>query len=329
MIKKIAEGIPRSGEGLIQGIDDDAAVIEGPRGVSWLVTTDILAEGVHFQREWANWKTLGEKALLINISDIAAMGGIPWFYFVSVGCPGDVSEGDLDAFFEGMKSIAEKNDMILAGGDTTASASGLFVSVAVVGSADNDRILYRRGARPGDGVYVSGLLGGSAAGLICLEKGIKDKKYSHLVDRHLLPRPRLDLSCWLAKNRCATAMIDISDGFKADLDHVAEQSGVGYKVYADRVPADEGVDDVAADTGTDLLELVLAGGEDYEVLFTMNAEQEERFFSQASKIDFGCNVTRVGEIVSDKNTRVILDKDGGKIRLARSGFVHQVGKELD
>lgn len=322
-IKQIAEGVPRVGEGLIKGIDDDAAVIEGPRGTAWLVTTDIFAEGVHFERGWADWKTLGKKALLVNISDIAAMGGAPWFYFVSIGCPKDVSEKDLMDLFDGMKQVAGGNDMILAGGDTTASKNGLFVSITVIGNTPKENVIYRKGARPGDKIFVSGAFGGSAAGLECLKKGLKDKKYSNLIERHLLPEPRLKLAYWLSKNKCASAMIDVSDGLKGDLDHIAEESGVGYKLFAEKVPADEGVKKMADELGLNALELVLAGGEDYELIFTMNKEEEKKFFELSSRDDLGCRVTEIGEVVDDAGVGVILDERGEEVKLAHWGFVHR------
>lgn len=325
LIKKISEGVPRSGEGLVCGMGDDAAVIEGPGETCWLVTTDIFAEGVHFERGWSDWETLGEKALLVNISDIAAMGGIPWFYFVSVGIPGDINSRDVESFFGGMRAVADVNDMILAGGDTTASKSGFFVSITVVGNALKDNIIYRSGARAGDKIYVSGSLGGSAAGLACLKEGLRGGEYSGFIDRHLLPESRLSLAAFLAKGGYASAMIDISDGLVADLGHIADLSGVGYKVCADKVPSAGGINDVAGKLGVAPLDLIVAGGEDYELLFTVSPDKEKCFLDNALRIDCGCGVALIGEIVNAKEGRKVLDVNGKEVAPANSGFVHEIG----
>lgn len=314
-IRKIAEGVPKTSEGLIKGIGDDAAVIEGPRGVNWLLTTDLFAEGVHFERGWADWETLGKKALLINISDIVAMGGIPWFYFVSIACPKDVSGQDLLSLDRGMKSVAGHYDMILAGGDTAVSSNGLSISLTVVGDADKDSVIYRSGARPGDGIFVSGKLGGSNAGLKALQEGNNKKRNSKFIKRHLLPEPRLKLASWLARNKNATSMIDISDGLIADLNHIADESNIGYMLSASKVPLFEGVNS---------FEEAITSGEEYELLFTMNKKQKENIFSQISKIDFGCKVTEVGEIV--EIGRSVVDKNGNELKINNKGFVHILGE---
>jgi thiamine-monophosphate kinase len=322
-IRKAAEGWPKTAEGLLCGIGDDAAVIEGPRGSKWLVTTDLFAEGVHFRRGWCGWAVHGEKALLSNISDIAAMGGMPWFYFVSVASPKDVSAPELLDFMEGMAKAAKKYDMILAGGDTSASEAGLVASLTVMGMADDDRIMCRSGASPGDGIFVSGRLGGARAGLACLEKG--HPGHVHLVERFLRPAPRVRLGNWLAGNACASAMIDISDGLIADLNHIADLSGVGYAIDAAKVPADDGVFEVAEAVQMDAMDMMLAGGEDYELLFTMSPLQEEKFINDASRVDFGCGITKIGAVVGDKNARRVCGAGGRAIEAGRSGFVHDIG----
>lgn len=324
-IKKIAEGVPRTGEGLICGIDDDAAVIEGPRGKSWLITTDVLTEGIHFKREWSDWETIGKKALLVNISDIAAMGGTPWFYFVSIACPSSVRERELLEFFSGMKCVAQKNDMILAGGDTTASDASFFVSITVVGTCDASKVVHRSGAKVGDKIFTTGNLGDSAAGLICLQKKISTDRSLKLINRHLVPEVRLGLAVWLAENKCANAMIDISDGLKGDIQHIADLSHVGYKIYANKVPIDKNIADIAGMNGFSALDLAVSGGEDYELLFTMSASQEKKFFGETSNTSFGCQITEIGEIISDGKVREIVDERGVPLHFSKAGFVHKIG----
>lgn len=324
-IRDIARNVPRSGEGLIQGIDDDAAVIEGPRGISWLVTTDALAEGVHFRREWAGWEDIGRKALVANISDITAMGGIPWFYFLSLSVPHNMSEADLSGFIKGIKDVASQYDMILAGGDTTASTEKLFLSITVVGSAAQDAVVYRKGARDGDKIFVTGSLGGSAAGLICLNKDIKGEKYSPFIMRHIKPQPRVRIGAWLGEHKCASSMIDISDGLVADVNHIADRSGVGYIIDAEKIPVASGLEAIDNIIDVDIKELALTSGEEYELLFTMSREQEEYFYSQSAKLDFGCQITEVGKIVKDDAKRQVLGAGGKNIVMKTTGFSHDIG----
>lgn len=325
-IKWVSKDSPRTAEGLLHGIGDDAAVIEGPRGEVWLISTDVLAEGIHFERDWCDSKMLGRKALLVNISDIAAMGGIPWFYFVSISCPYDMTEAEILGIFEGMKDAAKEYSMILAGGDTTESKKGLFISVTVVGCTVRDNIVLRDGAEQGDFIYVSGALGGSAAGLYCLKNKIFDKSYEKFISRHLLPSPRIALGGWLAKNKCASSMIDISDGLISDLAHITSEKGVGYRLFADDIPMEGGLKEFAASFGIDIYDLVLASGEEYELLFTMSGEQEREFFDKMSRIDFGCSVTKIGEVGGSSSNKEILTCTGEAIRPSTAGYVHKVGR---
>lgn len=318
-IGKIAKGVPRSAEGLILGIDDDAAVIEGRGRDRWLVTTDISAEDVHFKRTWAGWDIIGKKTLLTNVSDILAMGGLPWFYFVSIAVPKNVREKDLLKFYDGMSSVAKEYNMIMAGGDTTASVGKFFASITVIGSAEN--VITRSGAKAGDKIFVSGSLGGSEAGLYILEKDLKGNKA--LIDKHLLPTPRLKLARWLSEKKCASAMIDISDGLVQDLTHIADLSRVGFNLYAENIPIDENIKSLRSRVNP--LLAAISGGEDYELLFTMNEEQRERFEFDAAKIDFGCPITMIGEIVEDKTRRRVIDSRGKLINVKKKGFAHQIG----
>lgn len=321
-IKSIIKGVPRRAEGLIKGIDDDAAVIEGPGSTCWLITTDALAEGVHFERAWGSFEGLGRKALLVNISDISAMGGVPCFYFVSVSAPVDIDPAELGAIFDGMKGVADRYGMILAGGDTTSSKEGLTFSITVVGKIEGkEKVIYRSGAKPGDLIYLSGLLGGSSAGLACLKKGITE--YPALISNHLLPPERMTIGRALASQKLATSMIDISDGISSDIAHIADQSNVGFSVGVDKIPVCEGVKDLAGKLGIDPLQFILAGGEDYELLFTVSARLE----NSISRVDFGCMITPIGRIVANRTERDFIDKDGKKISLRGSGFSHQIGKK--
>lgn len=310
---------------LVQGIDDDAAVIAGPNGKDWLVTTDLLVEGVHFKRSWADWKTVGRKALLANISDIAAMGGVPDFYFVSISSPKYVSKKNLLDFYGGMAEAAGAYGLTLVGGDTSASKGGFFVSLTVIGSVRRGGAVYRRGAAAGDRIYVSGRLGASKAGVYCLEKGLSGGKFSGLVERHLNPVPRVRLGRYLAHASLAASMIDISDGLAIDLGHIADSSGVGYKLFAGDIPIEEGVQKVAKMAGCSALDFAATSGEEYELLFTVSGSRAGELASGMRKEDFGCEIREIGEIVSDAGSRDILDEKGEKVEIAGSCFVHDIG----
>ena len=325
LIEAIAKGQPRKAEGLLQGINDDTAVIDGPEKSCWLVTTDIFSEGIHFERSWTDWLTLGEKALLVNISDVVAMGGTPWFYLVSIGCPSNMSPKEIKELFSGMRAVADQFDMVLIGGDTAASNDQLSLSVTVIGRMEKHEVIYRHGAKPKDKIYVTGTLGASTAGLTCLQEGITDDVYQNLIERHLLPEIRVDLARWLAQNHAAHAMIDISDGLIADLTHIADRSQVGFRLHADRVLIEETIYPLARDLKRDALQMALTGGEEYELLFTMSPEQETCFTELASQIDFGCPITCIGEITNDIKDRHVLNLKGEEINIDRSGFVHKIG----
>lgn len=321
-IKEISKGVPRVSEGLIQGIDDDCAVIEGPRGTCWLVSSDILTENIHFNRNFTGMFDLGRKGLLVNISDIIAMGGIPWFYFVSIACPDDLKSSDVMELMRGLQHEARNHDIILAGGDTTSSDSGFFISITIIGSVLKQNIIYRKGAKQGDGIYVSGCLGSSHAGLESLKKG----EQNVFVEKHLSPCPRLKLGTFLAEKGFASAMIDISDGLISDLNHIADLSEVGYRINHNDIPYDLEIQKIALRFGHDLKDYVLSGGEDYELIFTINKDVEKRFLMEAGREEFGCNITKIGQILPDKNKREVLDTEGNILEIVDTGFVHPIGK---
>jgi thiamine-monophosphate kinase len=238
--------------GLVGDIADDAAVLPG--GV--VVTQDALVEGVHFRLDWISWRDLGYKAAAVNISDLSASGARPDALIVSLGAPPDTPLDDVLALYGG---IAETG-VPVAGGDTTR-AERLYLSVTAIGRAD--RVPGRGGARPGDRVVVSGPLGGSAAGFLCLRDGIA----SPLVHVHNRPPLRVDAGHRLAAT--ATAMLDISDGLAADAGHIAERSGCRVAVELERVPVAHGVLELAARLGEDPWRLACGFGEDYELLATV------------------------------------------------------------
>jgi thiamine-monophosphate kinase len=248
------------------GIGDDCAVLEPTRDRSLLVTTDLLLEEVHFRRRYANPADIGWKALAVNLSDIAAMGGTPRWALVAVACPGDVGPRAVAEFADAVWELASRHGVTVVGGDTSESPGGWVVNITLVGEAPS-RPKLRSGARPGDLIAVTGPLGRSAAGLARLDRCPDDR--DELALAHLRPVPRVREGQVLGGFDGVTAMIDLSDGLATDLAHVARQSGVGARVDLARLPIDAATREVARLVGADPIAWATSGGEDYELLATL------------------------------------------------------------
>ncbi|MBN2333254.1 MAG: thiamine-phosphate kinase [Deltaproteobacteria bacterium] len=334
-IKKMAP--PLSAE-VCAGIGDDAAVIRQVDGSVLLVTTDMLVEGTHFSLATTSATDLGYKSLAVNLSDIGAMGGIPSHYFLVLGLPSTCLFGWFQDFLTGMFSLARHEGVQLLGGDTVA-AKQLTICITLHGQAQEAAVAYRRGAKPGDDLYVSGSLGDSALGLALLQqrescchplaaKGVPvgGEAAKFLISRHRRPEPRLQLGRLLTERRLISAMLDISDGLLGDLGHLlsAEESSLGADIMVDQVPlswayrAHQLSDSLAA------YRPALTGGEDYELLFTAPAGRE-RVFSRLAK-ETGVPLARVGSISREPGIRLYLP--GGEIvdGAHLHGFDHFAGQ---
>ncbi|MBI1922268.1 MAG: thiamine-phosphate kinase [Geobacter sp.] len=258
------------------GIGDDAAATEPTPGCLTLTTSDMLIEGVHFDLDWCTPASLGRKSLSVNLSDIAAMGGVPRWFLLSLAIPPTLPVEFLDAFIQGMLGLATEHNVTLIGGDTCSSRNGLAISVTLLGEQLPERVVSRSGARPGDLVFVTGTLGDSALGLEMLKKG---ERSGPAVEKHLDPTPRLREGMALAEAGLPIAMIDISDGLAADLGHILEMSGVGARLLLDEIPLSPFYRERVADYASDPFRLALGGGEDYELLFTAPPSAREEVFA--------------------------------------------------
>lgn len=260
--------------GVVKGIGDDCAVMDlgGPEYL--LLTTDLMVEKVHFFMEWAGPETIGEKALAVNLSDIAACGAIPLEVFVSLAVPQRVDVDWLDGLYKGMWGLAKKHDCNVLGGDTTGSASDLVINISVTGRAPKDRVLYRSAAKPGDFIISTGKLGDSAAGLDLLLRGDKEKVqlFPDLVKAHLSPRPHLEESKILSNSGLRHAAIDVSDGLSSDLGHICRSSGVGALLEESNLPLGNSLTAAALELKKDPMTWVLNGGEAYCLLATVPPE---------------------------------------------------------
>jgi thiamine-monophosphate kinase len=282
------------------GIGDDAAVLGAPSGTEWVVTTDAFLENVHFLRKVHPPKAIGYKALARAASDIAAMGARGRYFFLTLGLPNACAEQWLDDFLGGMAGAATKFGLTLAGGDTTQYPS-VVMSLTVVGEVDRGRAILRSGARPGDLLCVSGILGEAELGLRLIQRNLNTRKrFSKLLRKHFYPEPRLKLGEWLNSRRCVTSMIDTSDGLSTDLGHLCKASGVGAIVWASKIPAVR-IPPELQRLGLNPLKLALDGGEDYELLFTV----PKRFAERVSRKVGSLPVTVIGEIMRSKEILIM------------------------
>lgn len=322
LIARMVEGAPHAAVDLPCGVGDDCAVIAGPEGREWLVTTDALVEGVHFRREWMALADVGRKALAVNISDIAAMGGTPRFYLVAVGLPSGEADDTARALYEGLHDAARRQGMVLIGGDTVASPAGVMIAITAIGDIPCGRAIFRSGACPGDAVYVSGVLGGAALGLACLERDCCDERAGPFIRRHCLPFPRVAMGRYAAECGMVTAMIDISDGLLADLGHIAEASGVGFEIDAPCVPRECGCEALALELGQDPWHLALSGGEDYELCFTVGARHAAEFERRQRAVCPDMSVARIGTMVADRCARSVRGSNGRTLSVDATGYDH-------
>lgn len=316
----------RSHPFLIEGIGDDCAVFAAKPATNWLISTDMLVAGVHFDTRWHPPYLLGRKSLAVNLSDIAAMAGRPQFALMSLAVPEDCTQAWLDQYISGFTSMLDEYGCALIGGDTVAGPVLTF-SITVLGTADPDRAAYRRGARVGDGIYVSGFLGSAAAGLhLCQSENYdlaasEASPWPELTRCHLDPRPQLELAERVRATGRLTAMQDISDGIATDLSHICSSSGVGAVLIADQLPAHPQLERYCVAKKLDILPFQLRGGEDYQLLCTLRAEDE----SAASKADLdGLGLFRIGTITAGTGVR-IRGADGGEEDITFQGYEHRAG----
>ncbi len=279
------------------GVGDDAAVLAGPRGRDWVVTTDLMIETVHFRRRWQPARAVGWKALARSLSDVAAMGARARYALVALAVPAATPAGWVRKFFAGVEGVARRHRVQVVGGDLSV-APQVVADVQVLGEVERGRAVRRRGARPGDVLVVSGRLGLAELGLACLRGRVASVRpvVKQALRAHFLPQPRLPLAQSLVRRFRPTAMIDLSDGLSTDLNHLCEASGVGARLEGDCLPVVELPQALGRRLRTTALELALHGGEDYELLFTLPPRQARRLPKRLA----GVPLRRIGEITKKK-----------------------------
>ena len=311
LIARIRRAFDEPRPDIVLGVGDDAAIVRSPG--SLLLTTDILVEDQDFRRALHPPQLLGKKALNVNLSDIAAMGGRPLHALLGLGLPGDLDENWLWEFLAGFRSAARRAGTALVGGDLSR-AEKIVISVTVTGEASHP--VKRNGARAGDWLFVSGTLGDAAQGLRLLEKGGlrgKSREAGPLIKAFLDPVPRLELGALLAGRMLASAMIDVSDGLSVDLAHICEESGVGAEVELAAVPVSPNLRRLSMNP----LAAALDGGEDFELLFTVRPGKLASVEALPSKFE----VKRIGRITAEKKV-VLVTPDKRKEPLRAGGFEH-------
>jgi len=327
LIKLIRDLLGRPPGNVLVGIDDDAAVVELPDGRCYLLTSDMFLEGIHFKTAWATPWQIGWRAMAANLSDVAAMGGEPLFALVSVSIPPSTEVGFVGELYKGIGAISSEFGCSVVGGDTNSSGSGLVISIALFGRADRARISLRSGAEIGDLIFVTGDLGGSKAGLEVLKRGrepfrgMDETLIGRILAKHLEPIPRIREARAISAKLRVSSAIDISDGLSSDLHHICERSGVGARLYADRIPVDEGTEEVARRLSKSPMDYVLSGGEDFELLFTVPRGEPTERISEIEGLT-GTKISLIGEIVSPSDGCKLIYPDGAEVPVEPSGYRH-------
>lgn len=308
------------------GIGDDAAIYQSGDEMV-LLATDMLVQGVHFDLSYTPLQHLGYKAIAVNVSDIAAMNGTPKQVVVSVGLSNRFSLEAIDALYSGMAHACENYQVDLVGGDTTSSRSGLIISVSILGSVAPENVAKRSGAKVNDIICVTGDLGGAYMGLQVLEREKQVflenpnmqpnlEKYEYIVGRQLRPEARMDIIHELRdKGIVPTSMIDISDGLASELMHISKHSKVGLNIHEDKLPIDKQTYDTAVEFNLDPYTCVLNGGEDYELLFTIEQKDFE-------KLEKHADIHFIGYINETSNGINLVTKKGNPVPLKAQGWSH-------
>lgn len=324
LIDHLTKDIRTIQESTLKGIGDDAAVISTGKECQ-VVTSDLLMEGIHFDLMYTPMKHLGYKAVIVNLSDVYAMNAVPRQILVSLAISGKFSVEALEEFYEGVKLACEQYRVDLVGGDTSASVTGLAISVTAMGAAFGDELVYRSGAKNNDLVCVTGDLGAAYMGLKVLEREKQvfqeDQSiqpslegYEYVVGRFLKPEARVDVLLQLReKGILPTSMIDISDGLSSEILHICKESDCGCAIYHDRLPVSAETTETAKEFELDPLIPALNGGEDYELLFTVP-------LSAHDMIKEIPGVRIIGNITDQKGKAIMMTHDGNAVTLRAQGW---------
>jgi len=321
-IESIKKECITSLKGVIKGIGDDCAVFGPYSGRVLLFTTDMLVEDIHFLMDKITPYQLGWKAIAVNLSDIAAMGGRPLFILLSLGIPVEMNVALIQDIYKGMKDICEHYRVNILGGDTVASPDKLIINISLIGDAIEKEVIYRSGARPGDKIYLTGNVGDSAAGLKILKNEISPPNSigSHFIKVHNEPKPLIETGRIIATSGLASAMIDLSDGLLSDLGHICKESGVGAMLFRSKIPLSSELKILASLANFNPLDLALSGGEDYLLLITV-PEEKIQDLELLFKDKRPSPLYLIGEIREKEGIGMVND-DGSIEEISIRGFNH-------
>lgn len=324
LIDYLTKHISLRNDSTIKGVGDDAAVLNAKDKYS-VVTTDLLLEGIHFNLMYVPLKHLGYKAVVVNLSDIYAMNAQPKQIIVSIGISSKFTVEAIDDIYQGIYLACEKYNVDLVGGDTSASLTGLTISITAIGEGDKDKIVYRNTAQENDLICVTGNLGSAYMGLQVLEREKEVFKknpnlqpdideYQFLLESQLKPEARKDIIDWFDQQGVMpTSMMDISDGLSSELLHICTQSKVGCKVFEEHIPIDELTAKMANEIHIEPLIAALNGGEDYELLFTCNLQDHE-------KLKENKDISIIGHICAHEEGMSIVGRGGNTIPVKAQGW---------
>lgn len=322
LIEHIRRRLPLSPPSLVVAAGDDAAVAIPERGALQVLTTDAVVEGVHFDRQFSSLADVGYRALAVNVSDIAAMGGTPTLALLSLMLPDSTTMADIDALLDGVLEIAAAAGVAIAGGNLTRSPGPLIVDVTVTGYVRPRRVLTRGGGRAGQALYVSGWIGAAVAGLQWLKEHGRgepaDGPLAECVRRHRRPEPRLRLGALLGRNRAASACMDLSDGLADAVRQIAEASGTGAVIDASALPVHPGAAAWFAAHAQDPVVTAMSGGDDYELLFAVPKTGGGRLRAVKREAR-GLPLTRIGELTAEPG--IVISRDGRREQLP-GGYSH-------
>jgi thiamine-monophosphate kinase len=326
-IKKISHGCLIRPDNIIKAIGDDAAAFTTAPDQLSLITTDLLVERVHFLRAAISGFDLGYKSLAVNLSDIAAMGGTAREAFVSIAIPDDCHLDYLEALYSGIKDLAAGFDVNVLGGDTTRSKKDLIINIVVQGIVPKEELLCRDAARPGDVIFSTGFLGDSKAGLYLIlnEVAADTASFEALLMAHRVPQPHLRQGRFLARQTGVHAAIDTSDGLSSDLAHIAEESRVGARLSAQKIPISPNLIDFCTRFDFDPIDYALSGGEDYTLLCTIARAHADKISSAFEK-EFKHPLFAIGEITAQRQIEVVYP-DGETKPLPPTGWNHFKAKK--
>lgn len=327
LIAKLAKTLPRPSSRVLLGIGDDAAVVRLKNSKS-LLTVDSLVEGIHFDFAFCKPEEVGHKALAVNLSDIAAMGGKPLAAVVSLGVSSIVGLETLEKVYKGISQLAKNVSIDVVGGNITSSPERLFISITVVGESAG-KILTRSGAQSGDVIFVTGELGEAAAGLSLLKKQGRKAvtQYRKLTDKYLKPRPRLECGEIFAGRPAVHSLIDISDGLSSELWHLAKASSAKLTINEERLPYGKQLEAAAKKFKINRLDWLLSGGEDYELLGTCSRKDWPKIQQKIGKK--GISIHQIGTVSAGKPSVYLREISGAEIPIRSTGWNHLRTAERD